>query len=144
MRQDTAGEWHLLKQDGAVDLTIDQSRLPYMAQSPDAEIDSVMFLARVEGNPASFTVNVDGTAVNLARQDDFLITHLSVISNLERYKPAGKGAYNIYCFGRNLYRRMLCFHAGRKQITYGLLPETLSIYDRYRFDRGESQKVVRF
>ncbi len=70
MRHDAAGEWHLLKQDGAADLAIDHSRLPYMAQSPDAEIESVMFLARVEGNPASFTVNVDGTPVNLARQDD--------------------------------------------------------------------------
>jgi hypothetical protein len=60
----------VLKLNGTADLTIDLSRLPYMAQSPDAEIDNVLFVARVEGNPATFTVNVDGAAVNLARIDD--------------------------------------------------------------------------
>ena len=70
MRHDMAEDWNVLKLNGTADLTIDLSRLPYMAQSPDAEIDNVLFVARVEGNPATFTVNVDGAAVNLARIDD--------------------------------------------------------------------------
>jgi hypothetical protein len=70
MRHDMAEDWQVLKLNGTADLTIDLSRLPYMAQSPDAEIDNVLFVARVEGNPATFTVNVDGAAVNLAPVDD--------------------------------------------------------------------------
>jgi hypothetical protein len=70
MRQAMGGDWDVLRLNGTVDLTIDLSRLPYMAQSPDAEIDNVLFVARVEGNPATFTINVDGAAVNLARIDE--------------------------------------------------------------------------
>ena len=71
LKQDLASEWLLLKNNGTVNLKIDKSRLPYMAQTIDAAIEDVMFVAKVKNNPASFTVNVDGLAVNLARVDEW-------------------------------------------------------------------------
>ena len=71
MKHDLATEWLLLKTNGTVNLNIDKSRLPYIAQTIDAAIENVMFVARVTGNPASFTVNVDGAPTNLSRVDEW-------------------------------------------------------------------------
>lgn len=71
MRHDLSNEWHLLKKNGTIDLKLDKSRLPYMAQSIDTvEIESVMFISKVQGSPATFKINVDGNATNLARVDE--------------------------------------------------------------------------
>jgi len=71
MKHDLPNEWHLLKQDGSVDLKIDKSRLPYMAQTIDAEIENVMFVAKVKNNPSTFTISIDENAINLARRDEW-------------------------------------------------------------------------
>ena len=72
MKYDLPNEWHLLKTNGAVDLKIDKSRLPYFVQSlEDVEIENVMFIARVKNNPASYSINIDGNAVNLSRIDEW-------------------------------------------------------------------------
>ncbi len=83
LKHDLPNEWHILKQNGTIDLIIDKSRLPYMAQSIDAtpEIENVMFIAKVTGNPASFTINVDVTPTNLL--DATLPTNLSKIEELQ-------------------------------------------------------------
>lgn len=42
-----------------------------MVQSFDTvEIESVMFVAKIQDNPAIFSINVDGAATNLARVDE--------------------------------------------------------------------------
>jgi hypothetical protein len=69
LRHELPNEWHLLKQAGTANITIDKSRLPYLAQTLDATIDNVVLLAKVVGNPAAFSVNLDGLATNLARID---------------------------------------------------------------------------
>ena len=71
MKHDLSNEWHLLKQNGNVDLKIDKSRLPYMAQTIDAAIENVMFLAKVKDNPVTFSVKVDGNDTNLNRIDEW-------------------------------------------------------------------------
>jgi len=71
LKYDMPNEWHLLKTNGTVDITIDASRLPYLAQALEASIDNVMVLAKVEGNPATFTIKLDGTALNMSREDDW-------------------------------------------------------------------------
>jgi hypothetical protein len=68
---DMPNEWHLLKTNGTVDVTIDTSRLPYMAQALEATIDNVFVLAKLEGNPATFTITLDGTDLNMSREDDW-------------------------------------------------------------------------
>ncbi|QYR21089.1 hypothetical protein KZ483_25785 [Paenibacillus sp. sptzw28] len=67
MKHDLPGEWQLLKKNGTVDFKIDKSRLPYMAQTIDAAVESVMFVAKVKDNPVSFSVKVDGDAIDLDR-----------------------------------------------------------------------------
>ena len=71
LKQDLPNEWLLLKTNGTVNLKLDKSRLPNMAQTIDAAIEDVMFVAKVKGNPASFTVNVDGVPRNLSRVDQW-------------------------------------------------------------------------
>jgi len=73
MKHDRSNEWHLLKENGSIDMTIDKSGLPYMAQTIAAEITDVMFIARVKDNPANFSINIDDGAVNLARIDEWAL-----------------------------------------------------------------------
>jgi hypothetical protein len=69
LRQDLTSDWVLLKSSGTVSLTIDKARLPYLAQTIDAEVEDVMFVAKAKDNPANFPVSIDGTALNLGRVD---------------------------------------------------------------------------
>jgi hypothetical protein len=72
LKHDMPNEWHLLKTNGTVDLTIAKSRLPYFVQSlANVEIDKISIIARVKNNLASYSVNIDGTAVNLSRIDEW-------------------------------------------------------------------------
>ena len=69
LRHELPNEWHLLKQTGTVNLAIDKSRLPYLAQALDATIENVVLLTKINGNPATFSVILDGVAKNLSRID---------------------------------------------------------------------------
>ncbi len=76
MKQDLTSEWLLLKNNGTVNLKIDQSRLPYMAQTINAAVENVMFVAKIKNNPANFTITikvdeVDEASINLARIDEW-------------------------------------------------------------------------
>lgn len=71
MKHDLPNEWYLLKKNGTVDLKIDKSRLPYMAQIMDAALENVMFVAKVKDNPVIFSVLVDGNDTNLDRIDEW-------------------------------------------------------------------------
>lgn len=72
MKHDLPNEWHLLKTNGTVDLKIDKSRLPYFVQSlENVEFENVMFIARVKNNPASYSITIDGNAMNLSRIDEW-------------------------------------------------------------------------
>jgi hypothetical protein len=66
LKRDLANEWHLLKKTGAVNLTIDKSRIPYLAQTIDIGIAQVMFIAKLKGAQAPLTIQVDGAPLNLA------------------------------------------------------------------------------
>jgi len=71
MKHDMANEWHLFKKNGSVDLKIDKTRLPYMAQTIDAEIENVIFVSKVKNNPSTFTISAGGNTINLARIDEW-------------------------------------------------------------------------
>ncbi len=70
MKHDLPDKWLLLKKNGTVDLKIDKTRLPYMAQALGATIDNVIFIAKVKGNPSAFSLDVDGSTTNLAKIND--------------------------------------------------------------------------
>jgi hypothetical protein len=69
LMHDMPNEWHLLKTTGGADITVDMSRLPYMAQALEATIANVVVLAKVTGNPATFAVKLDGSDLNMSRID---------------------------------------------------------------------------
>lgn len=75
MKHDLSGEWSLLKKNGTADVKIDRSRLPYLAQSMNPAIENVKFVAKVKGNPVSFSVAVDGNAAPLNRIDEWRVCH---------------------------------------------------------------------
>ena len=68
MKHDLPNEWHLFNKNGSVELTIDKSRLPYMAQPLATKIENVMFIAKVKNNLDTFSVN--GDPVNLSKIND--------------------------------------------------------------------------
>lgn len=71
MKQDKPNDWHLLKNNGTIDLTIDKLKLPYMVQPIDSvEIESVMFIVKAENNPPLFAIKIDDAPLNLSRKDD--------------------------------------------------------------------------
>jgi len=71
MKHDLTNEWHFLKKNGTVDVTITKSRLPYMAQTIVTSISNVVFIAKIKNNPESFTINVDAVDISLSRIKDW-------------------------------------------------------------------------
>jgi len=71
LKHDRPNEWHLLKKNGTIDMTIDKSGLPYLAQTIAAAIENVIFIAKVKNNPASFSIKIDANPVNLSRIDEW-------------------------------------------------------------------------
>lgn len=68
MKHDLPNDWHMLKKTGAIDLTLQKTRLPYVLQVIDTPaIEEVMFLARVKADPGSYAITVDGDTINLAK-----------------------------------------------------------------------------
>ncbi|MFI0429202.1 neuraminidase-like domain-containing protein [Mariniflexile sp. HMF6888] len=70
LKHDLPNEWQLLKKNNTIGLTIDKSRLPYMAQSFNVEIEHVTFIAKVKNNPTPFSFKIDGNTLNLAWVDE--------------------------------------------------------------------------
>lgn len=58
MKHDLPNEWFLLKKKGTVELKIDRSRLPYIAQTIDTAVEHLMLIARVKDNPTTFSVGI--------------------------------------------------------------------------------------
>ncbi len=71
LKHDMPNEWHLLKQQGFVEITIEKIRLPYLLQMlTDIEINSVLFMSKSDNNPASVVINIGSNPVALAKIDD--------------------------------------------------------------------------
>jgi hypothetical protein len=71
MKHDMPNEWNLFRKNGTIYLQIDKSKLPYFIQSLEVEIENVIFIARVKNNPASYSINIDGSPTNLSRIDEW-------------------------------------------------------------------------
>jgi hypothetical protein len=69
IKNDLPQEWHLLKETGALTMTLEESRLPYLVKAFTPAIDNVLLMATVKDNPATYTIDVDGTPVNLSKID---------------------------------------------------------------------------
>jgi hypothetical protein len=82
LKHDLSAEWHLLKKNGTVDLKIDRSRLPYMAQSLNVDIEQVMFLVKAKGNPTTIPLTIDSTTTDLSKINEWEI-YSGINSNIE-------------------------------------------------------------
>jgi hypothetical protein len=72
MKYEMPNEWHLLKQNGQVDVKIAKSSLPYMVQTiSTAAIDHVVFIAKVKGDPDPFTIKINNADKPLAQITDW-------------------------------------------------------------------------
>ncbi len=71
LKHEMPNEWHLLKKNGETTLTLDTSRLPYMAQSPAIALENVTFIAKVKDNPTTYTVKIDGADLDLSSIEDW-------------------------------------------------------------------------
>lgn len=68
MRHDMPNDWHMLKKNSSIDLTITKTRLPYMVQVIEKpEIEEVMFLAQIKDDPATYSISIDDSALGLAK-----------------------------------------------------------------------------
>ena len=68
MKHDLPNDWHMLKKTGAIDLTIQKTRLPYVLQVLDKPaIEEVMVLARVKDDPGTYAIKIDDKTVDLAK-----------------------------------------------------------------------------
>ncbi|WP_299455366.1 neuraminidase-like domain-containing protein [uncultured Microscilla sp.] len=93
LKHDMPNEWHLLKNNGSVEISIDNARLPYMAQAANPVVEEVMLIANdgvsslvvhdVGTDPNSFT---DGSnTITLNAYDGF--DDLKIGSNQEMETP---------------------------------------------------------
>lgn len=83
MKHDLPNEWHLLKENGTVELNMDKSRLPYMAQTLNPSIEKVIFVAKVQNDPPTFaiTFNDDDTPSNLSKIEEWEQLNLLKVIN---------------------------------------------------------------
>ncbi len=71
LRQEFPNEWHKLKRDGTVAMKIGTQHFPYFVQGHAPTAAKLTWLARLKTSPASYTMGVNGTDVNLAAQAPF-------------------------------------------------------------------------
>ncbi|GGN81511.1 hypothetical protein GCM10011579_068170 [Streptomyces albiflavescens] len=67
LRDSFPNEWWQLTQTGQTTLTLGEQHLPYLARSHAPSLTSLTWAANVTGAPASYALNVDGTALTLNR-----------------------------------------------------------------------------
>ncbi|TDB67508.1 Tc toxin subunit A-related protein [Arundinibacter roseus] len=71
LRHELPNVWHLFKTNGDALITLEKERLPYFTQPLAASISNVIFLARLEDNAASLTLQLDGDDLVLNRNDSW-------------------------------------------------------------------------
>ncbi|KIO75805.1 hypothetical protein TH53_18480 [Pedobacter lusitanus] len=72
LKQDMPDVWNLLLKNASAPLTITKFRLPYFVQPLTAVISKVIFVAKVKGDPGSYTIKIDGTDLNLSKSSGLL------------------------------------------------------------------------
>lgn len=68
LRSQDPDAWWQLKEDGITTLTLDERILPYAVKGHSPTIDSVGWYAKVENNPATYTVTVDNVDISLTKK----------------------------------------------------------------------------
>lgn len=69
LKHDMPNQWHLLKQNGNVDIMLDKSRLPYMVQGLDITEIEMMIIAKSAGD-SDLSFQIDDSETNLVFNKD--------------------------------------------------------------------------
>jgi hypothetical protein len=69
LKHDMPNEWHKLRTTGSATLKIERARLPYIIQSFNVEVEHLLLIGKCTDDQLSFTVDIEGTAVNLEKID---------------------------------------------------------------------------
>ncbi|MGY0035284.1 Tc toxin subunit A-related protein [Pedobacter sp. NJ-S-72] len=72
LKQDMPDVWNLLLKNASAPVTISKFRLPYFVQPLTTTISKVIFVAKVKGDPGSYTVKINGTDLNLSKSSNLL------------------------------------------------------------------------
>jgi hypothetical protein len=67
LKREFSYEWNTLIAEGSVSATIDERHMPQFTEGHEPIIQSVTWLARVEGDPATYTMNLNGVPFDLSR-----------------------------------------------------------------------------
>lgn len=70
MRYEMPSQWHLLKQNRSVAVSINRERLPYLLQVSNIALEDVVFVVKLKNNPATLNITVNAATLALARQWD--------------------------------------------------------------------------
>lgn len=71
LRREFPNEWYRLQQSGTVQIEIGSDRLPFFTKGHAPTIQSATWLGRVNGNPASYALKLDGSTLTLSKDTDF-------------------------------------------------------------------------
>lgn len=91
MKHEMPNQWNLLKTSAHVNLSIDKFRLPYMAQMLNPEIEEVMLIGKITGNPSTYALKLNADTpspetLNLSRIDEWKLCREST-SNIDLDTP---------------------------------------------------------
>ncbi len=74
IKHDLPNEWHMLKENLEISLTIDKTRLPYMVQSFEkVSIENILFVAKVKEKPEGFTFDIDNIPLLLKKDANSIL-----------------------------------------------------------------------
>lgn len=86
LKHDMPNEWHLLKNNGNVEISIDNARLPYMAQAANSVVEELMLIANSEAGQ----VDVNSSTVDLIANEELGLS-LATIDTTNAFTLSGVG-----------------------------------------------------
>ncbi len=98
MKHDFPTEWRLLTQKGTeenspVQMKIDKNRLPYLVQPIVKGIEKVVFIAKVKGEPADFSITVNEDSLTFSKIEEWGL-YKGEISGIDLGTSFGLSVFN--------------------------------------------------
>lgn len=79
IKQEMPDVWNLLLKNASAPVTLAKFRLPYFVQPLTAAVSKVIFVASVKGDPATYTLKINGADLNFSKSSNLLKADSSVI-----------------------------------------------------------------
>ena len=82
MKHDMPNEWNLLMSNKPVNITIEKSRLPYMAQITSLSIEQVLFIAKLKTETGTFSPTIKEGTTPIITSSFSLPTEMKLLKGL--------------------------------------------------------------